>query len=85
MTADQTAIVHAALSLMIGPSFAEPIVGTFASAFTDAPGGFSLLAPIPVLVKEEGLHFLIGYMDGVEVARAPFTLREQKSEDASQA
>jgi hypothetical protein len=70
---------------LIRPSGSDRLIGetlreVFTSKFPETPGGFNLLAPIPVLTKEEGTHLLVAYLDGVEVARTPFTLLEKKPE-----
>ena len=49
----------------------------------EAPGGLTLvIKQLNVMARMEGVHYLIGRIDGTEVARAPFTLKLQ-SEAAS--
>ena len=46
-------------------------------AIPEAPDSLNLIVPqLGVLIKQQGVHYFTVSLDGVEVARTPFTLRE---------
>jgi hypothetical protein len=53
---------------------------TAGSTIPGLPGGANLIAPIVVLARQWGLHFVILEVDGSELRRIPFTLLQRQEE-----
>lgn len=60
----------------------EPSTGRYKSKVPGAPGGFNAILQIGVIPRVMGLHHVRVMLDGVEVARAVFTLAERKPESS---
>ena len=54
----------------------KDVVGS--SRFPEAPGGFNIAVQAGIIPKQLGTHYIVVLLDGVEVAREPFTLLERK-------
>jgi hypothetical protein len=57
-----------------------PHEGPFTSKIAGAPGGFSIVAQIPVIPSQMGTHYFAILVDGREMAKVPFTLVRREVE-----
>lgn len=46
------------------------------SRLPNTPIGFNLAIPLPIAARQDGIHYITGLINGVEVARAGFSLLE---------
>jgi hypothetical protein len=53
---------------------------TAPSVISGLPGGLNLVVQVAVVPTQMGIHYLTLAIDGTEITRAPFTLREREQE-----